>query len=184
MKEMDAINAKDFLLEFRKTRDFDLVLPLLCRNETLQHEVFQYIASPTYPFPEYSSWLGIHFFNAYPEKMSLSLCKEIIEVLLITTNHAVQRNCTAMLESAPYQLTENGNLLNKLIDFLLTNDSLTALVYHSINVIEKQFLPVFPELLIELKVIVDTWHNHSKPSFRSMARNFNKKHQNNPYYVA
>lgn len=175
--------AHDFLIEFRQTRDFKRTIPLFLKDEQLRTAIFNEIASDTYPFPEYSSWIAIHFFEKYPKLMTKAQCNLMIQTLLKTTNHSVQRNLTNTLVNAPFSCAENGELLDKLFLFLHQAEALPALKYHSLRMIEKHYLPHYPELVRELKTIFEVIATHPKPSMQAMARNFEKKYRKHPFYV-
>jgi hypothetical protein len=175
--------ACDFLIEFRQTRDFKQIIPLLVKDETLRTAIFNEITSEIYPFPEYSSWIAIHFFDKHPELMTRSQCDLMIQTLLKTANHSVQRNLANALVNAPFPCSENGELLDKLFQFLHQPEALPALKYHSLRMIEKHYLPHYPELVRELKTVFEIISIHPKPSMQAMARNFEKKYRKHPFYV-
>ena len=174
--------AQAFLNEFKSTRNFAELVPVLAKDEVLRMAIFDEIASIEYPFPEYASWIAVHFYEKYPELMSRKQFDSMVSVLLQTTNHSVQRNLTNALVNAPFDCSENGELLDLLIDFLHQSEALPALKHHSLRMIEKHFLPVYPELMHELKTLFEVISNHPKASMQSMARNFEKKYHKHPYY--
>lgn len=174
--------AQEFLSDFKSTRNFQEVVPLLVRDGELRTAVFEEIESETYPFPEYASWIAVHFFEKHPNLMIRNQFDSMISVLIRTKNHTVQRNVTNALVNAPYNCSENGELLDLLIDFLHQPEALPALKFHALRMIEKHFLPAYPELMRELKTLFEVISNHPKRSMEAMARNFEKKYRKHPYY--
>lgn len=174
--------AQTFLTEFKSTRNFNEANSLLVANEALRTAVFEQIATTEYPFPEYASWIAVHFFEKYPELMTRSQFDLLVSVLLQTSNHSVQRNVTNALVSAPFDCSENGELLDLLITFLYQSETLPALKFHALRMIEQHFLPAYPELMRELCTLFAVIANHPKKSMQAMARNFEKKYRKHPFY--
>lgn len=174
--------AQEFLTEFKTHRDFQSGTALLAKDEHLRKAIFEEIASEVYPFPEYSSWIAIHFFEKHPELMTREQFDLMVSVLLQTKNHSVQRNLSNALVCAPFDCSENGALLDLMIDFLHQSEALPALKYHALRMIEQHFLPAYPELMRELRTLFEVISNHPKKSMQAMARNFEKKYRKHPYY--
>lgn len=171
------MSARDFLVEFRSTRDFKTTIPVLLENEQLRNEVFRCIGSTEYPLPEYGSWLAIHFFQKHPKLFSKEICDFMIDILLKTENHSVQRNICTILWNYKLDLSENTELLDKFFDFLINPESLPALRIHALKNIEIHYLKKYPELLNELFSVMEMLQEQTLPSMQSMIRNFNKKYQ-------
>ncbi len=170
-------SVTDFLLDFKSHRDFKKTIPLLVENDSLRNAVFNEISSETYPFPEYSSWIAIHFFEKYPAYFTREKCDFLIEILLKTKNHTVQRNICTVLWHFKGDLTERTDLLDKLFFFLAETDSLPALRIHALKNIELHYLKKYPELLTEVFSVLELLEQHDLPSIRSMIRNFYKKYK-------
>lgn len=170
-------SVTDFLLDFKSHRDFKTTIPLLEKDNSLRNAVFQEIAGETYPFPEYSSWIAIHFFEKNPTMFTTEICDFLIEVLLRTTNHTVQRNICTTLTHFKGDLSERTDLLDKLFFFLSETETLPALRIHALRNIEQHYLKKYPELLSEILSVLELLEQHEFPSVRSMIRNFYKKYK-------
>ncbi|WP_430406949.1 hypothetical protein [Fluviicola sp.] len=174
--------AKTVLIDFKSSRNFKEIVPLLVKDEALRAAIFKEIACEEYPYPEYASWIAVHFFEKHSELMTKSQFDLMVSVLLRTKNHSLQRNLSNALVYSPFDCSENGELLDLLIDFLHQSEALPALKYHALRMIEKHFLPAYPELMRELKTLFEVISNHPKKSMQAMARNFEKKYRKHPYY--
>jgi hypothetical protein len=170
-------SVTDFLLDFKSHRDFKSTIPLLVENDLLRNAVFKEIASETYPFPEYSSWLAIHFFDKNKAYFTQDICNFLIEILIKTKNHTVQRNICTSLTHFKGDLTERTDLLDRLFFLLAETDSLPALRIHALRNIELHYLKKYPELLTEVFSVLELLEQHDLPSIRSMIRNFYKKYK-------
>ena len=174
--------AQEFLTEFKIGRDFQSACLLLANDEALRTAIFEEIENEEYPFPEYASWIAVHFFEKSPELMTREQFDSMVSVLINTSNHSVQRNLSNALVYAPFDCSENGELLNLLIDFLHRPEALPALKYHALRMIENHFLQAYPELMRELRTLFEVLTNHPKKSMQALSRNFQKKYRKHPYY--
>jgi len=175
-------SAQAFIIDFKSSRNFAEVIPLLAKENELRSAIFKEIENEAYPFPEYASWIAIHFFEKHPNLMSREQFDSMVSVLMRTSNHSVQRNLTNALVYAPFDCSENGELLDLLIGFLHQAEALPALKHHALRMIERHFLPAYPELLRILRTVFEVISVHPKPSMQAMARNFEKKYRKHPFY--
>lgn len=175
-------SAQAFLIDFKSSRNFAEAVLLLVKEKELRNAVFKEIEGKEYPFPEYASWIAVHFFEKHPDLMERQQFDSMVSVLIRTKNHSVQRNLSNALVYAPFDCSENGELLDLLIDFLHQSEALPALKYHALRMIEQHFLPAYPELIRELRTLFEVISVHPKPSMQAMARNFEKKYRKHPYY--
>lgn len=175
-------SAQAFLIDFKSSRNFAEAAKLLEKETELRNAIFKEIESEEYPFPEYASWIAVHFFEKHPELMTRNQFDSMVSVLIKTKNHSVRRNLSNALVNAPFDCSENGELLDLMIDFLYQPEALPALKFHALRMIEKHFLPAYPELMRELKTLFEVISNHPKKSMQAMSRNFEKKYRKHPYY--
>lgn len=170
-------DALAYLRDFRTTRDFATAIPQLLNDEPLRNAVFAQIANPEYPYPEYSSWLAIHFLEKNPQLFTEELCAFMIAELLKTQNHSMQRNICTILWHYKGDLSENTALLDLFFHFLTHSDTLPALRIHALKNIEIHYLKPYPELMTEILSAFELLDEYPQPSIRSMIRNFRKKHK-------
>lgn len=176
---MSAIH--DFLNEFRHTRDFSQLMPRLSADINFRRELFAEIAATDYPYPEYASWIALHYFKKHPQdwKQWVPLFRK---TLLETTNHTVQRNIASALISCTEDMSDDVELLDQLFHFLGSNQSLPALKVNAFRVIEAQYLKKHPELLRELHGLILLHKEDSRPSVASIVRYFHKRYRKHPFY--
>lgn len=174
--------AKTVLSDFKSSRNFQEMVPLLVKDEAMRNAIFKEIECEEYPYPEYASWIAVHFFEKHPNLMTRSQFDSMVSVLMKTKNHSLQRNLSNALVYSPFDCSENGELLDLMIDFLHQSEALPALKYQALRMIEQHFLPAYPELMRELKTLLELLSNHPKKSMQAMARNFEKKYRKHPYY--
>lgn len=167
--------ARDFLDDFKTHRGFKKVLPKLKADAELRNAVFGEIEKDEYPYSDHASWIAIHFFEHTRADFS-EWRDQFIEIIKTTKNHSIQRNLTHIFAYVKPQVSENGDLLDKLFFFVQSSDSLPALKVNAFKAIEKQYLKKYPELLMELKHLIDLHENDDRPSIQALRRNFLKKY--------
>lgn len=168
-------DVKAYILEFKKVRNFQEVNKDLLSDTTFRENLFALIVDEEYPFPEYSSWIAVHFFEKY--SMNFVEYELIWKTFVQTNNHSVQRNTLNALVFAPFAIDENGEVLNRVFEILANPQSLPANLFAGFKILEKHYLKKYPELLPELKAICLHLTQSEKASVKAMLRSFDKKHR-------
>jgi len=164
-----------FLDDFKKTRDFKSVLPLLLKDVHLRNGVFEQISTNRYPHAEHASWIAQHFFETYP-----NLLKPWIDSFKTTIvsleNSSIRRNLLHIFAHIQLSIEDDGVFLNQLLEFIKRTDSPTALKVNAFKTIEKQYFKPYPELILEISLLMDLHREDTRPSIQSLRRNFHKQY--------
>ncbi|MFN5984549.1 MAG: hypothetical protein ACK479_13865 [Fluviicola sp.] len=168
-------DVKAYILEFKQVRNFQAANTDLLADKILRDAVFSLIKEEEYPFPEYSSWIAVHFFSK--NGMKESEYELLWKTFVNTENHTVQRNTLNALLSTQFPLSENGEVLDRIFQLISKPQTLPANLFAGFNVLEKHYLKKYPELLPELKAICLHLTQSEKASVKAMLRSFDKKHQ-------
>ncbi|MFN6076765.1 MAG: hypothetical protein ACK46Y_14470, partial [Fluviicola sp.] len=105
-------DVKAYILEFKQVRNFQAANTDLLADKILRDAVFSLIKEEEYPFPEYSSWIAVHFFSK--NGMKESEYELLWKTFVNTENHTVQRNTLNALLSTQFPLSENGEVLDRI----------------------------------------------------------------------
>jgi hypothetical protein len=168
-------DVKAYILEFKQVRNFQAANTDLLADKSLREAVFSLIKEEEYPFPEYSSWIAVHFFSK--DGMKENEYSLLWKTFVSTDNHTVQRNTLNALLSTQFPLSENGEVLDRIYQLISRPQTLPANLFAGFNVLEKHYLKKYPELLPELKAICLHLTQSEKASVKAMLRNFDKKHK-------
>lgn len=166
---------RNFLEEFKQNRDFKSVYPKLEKNIGIVAELLEVMKTDEYPYADHASWIASNFFERYPEQLK-PFISEIQSIISTTHNHSIQRNLIRIFIYCREDISENGAFLNVLVDFITDTNSLPALKINSLKVIEKQYLTQYPELVTELKALVDLHSDDQRPYIKSYTAYFYKKY--------
>jgi hypothetical protein len=167
-------DVKAYILEFKQVRNFQHANTDLLADKKFREHLFSLLTEEEYPYAEYSSWIAVHFFSK--NGMKESEYNLLWKTFVSTENHTVQRNTLNALLSTQFQLSENGEVLDKLFNLLSKPQTLPANLFAAFNVLDKHFLKKYPELLPELKAICLHLTQSEKASVKAMLRSFDKKY--------
>lgn len=164
-----------FLDDFKRTRDFKSVVPFLLNDEHFRNELFEQIRTNRYPYAEYASWIAQHFFEAHPHLLE-SWTNSFKTTILTLNNSSIQRNLLHIFANIHLPIEEDGLFLNQLIEFIKSPDSPPALKVNAFKTIEKHYFKLYPELILEISLILDLHREDTRPSIQCLRRNFHKQY--------
>ncbi|MBI1837906.1 MAG: hypothetical protein HYR91_11645 [Flavobacteriia bacterium] len=167
------MSIQNELLAFHKTRDFKSYIPNLIENQTKIPELINLISNlEAYPMKEMSSWILTHLVKSNPQLIQPYYPK-LVDILFITNNQTVLRNCVNILFHLQITTYKEGELVEKLITFLKDNSNKVALQVYSIYCLI-HFVKKYPELFDEIKAIIELNSENQSAAFNAAKRNFYK----------
>lgn len=123
-----------------------------------------------HPYPEYASWLLL---NVCKKDQALleSHVDQIIDRVLIATNQWGLRNLTSILNHFPVGPYRDGELLDKLLEFIRNDSNKVALFVYWIYLLAK-FTVKYPEIKTEILGIIENKQHALTPAVRLGIRNY------------
>jgi hypothetical protein len=167
--------VRDFLDIFKTKRKFKPLFPRLKTDPEFRNALFSEIALNEYPYAEYASWIAQHFYEHTRSDLS-EWKQQFIDLLQTTRNHTVQRNLMHIFTRVKANVQDDGEFLSCMLAHFENPESLPALKVNAFKAIEKQYLRAHPELLSEVKLLMDLHANDERPSIQAMRRNFQKRY--------
>ena len=167
------MNLKDELLIFHKSRDLKSYTKSIVDEPIKIEKLVKIISNlEEYPLKEMSSWILTHIAKSNPELIQ-PFYEKLVDILFITENQTVLRNCTNILYHLNTTEYKESKLIDQLIQFIQNNNNKVALQVYSIYFIT-HFVKKYPELFEEVRSIIElNSHNHS-PAYNVAIRNFRK----------
>jgi len=163
--------VRDFLDVFKTKRSFRPVLARLKKDEAFRTALFSEIEKDEYPYSEYASWIAQHYFEH--TRSDFSEWRDAFMALIETsTNHTVLRNLVHIFAHLKADVKDNGEFLDCLMAHLENSESLPALKVNAYKAIARQYLKFHPELLPEVKMLIDLHAEDTRPSIISMRKQF------------
>ncbi|SFT39406.1 hypothetical protein SAMN05216474_0311 [Lishizhenia tianjinensis] len=163
-----------FVLDFRKYRHVKETIGLAKNTEFLK-ALANIALRTTYPFPEYSTW----YLSKVAEAKSYPLHtiqKELLDLYLNHENPGLQRNVLKSLTFCPLIAYKQGEFLDKLFKDLAAAEVKVAVKVHALENLQK-FIPNYPELLGEIKQIMEMQQDNFTPAIRARYKAFCKKNK-------
>jgi hypothetical protein len=171
-KEKSILFAKNLILENKKTRGFPkLAEVFIAEPNKLPGLICLMGEEYKYPFPEYSSWLLTHIAKKNKEILYTHL-DTLVDHLLNTKNESARRNVLGAICHFPLTDYEEGQLLNKLLEWISNPTTKPAIVMYSLEKLV-QFCQKYPEIKIEIEAILNFLDTSDvSPAIRVAKRKF------------
>lgn len=166
--------VEDFVQDFRKHRHVKETIAL-AENPLFLKAVVTVAKRTEYPFPEYSTWYLSKVAEAknYPLH---TIQKELLNLYLTHENPGLQRNVLKSLTFCPLIAHKQGEFLDKLFTDLAAPEVKVAVKVHALENLQK-FIPQYPELLGEIKEIMEMQRDNFTPALRARYKSFCKKNK-------
>ena len=123
-----------------------------------------------HPYPEYASWLLL---NVCKKRHALiePYIHQIIDRVLLSPNQSVLRNLTSLLNYFPVGSYREGELLDKLLEFIRNDSNKVALFVYAIYLLAK-FTIKYPEIKPEILGVIENKQHTLTPAVRVGIRNY------------
>lgn len=169
---MAQLDLHEMLLELRAERNMATQVGRMFRKPELIPELIQIVnRQEPYPFAEYGSWLLMHLAKKNKKRTGV-FYEKIVDLLFLTDNETVLRNCSSAIRTLPFQSYRDGERLELLLGFLGNVEHKVALHAYSLY----QLIPYvkqYPELNTEIKALLDL-HEQRKPALEAALKKFVK----------
>ncbi len=166
--------VKDRIIRFSKERNVKLEVEYFLAHEDQLLDFIELLKSdPNYPYPEYGSWLLCHLVKADNELVS-KYKSELIQLLHTSENNSLLRNLMNVLNTLPFNESENSVLLDRCLSFIQESSYKVALQVYSIYYLVN-YIKVYPELKGELLQMIEIHYNNRSSAYRAAVRKFKVK---------
>ena len=160
--------AKNLILAFKDNRDYKKFAQIAAETPQMIDGLIELCYTVTYPFPQYSSWILAHVADNHFDILK-NYHTRIIDAFLDCNEGSTQRNLGNVLQRFPKSEYRDGELLDKLFQFLQDSDTKVALKVYAMNLIFT-FLKDFPELKGEFQTVIEAGLSKESAAYHSAAR--------------
>ena len=115
-----------------------------------------------------AGWVLDHF-ERNNNKTLQPYLNQLIEILLQTPHHGVQRHLTRILSNAPVSELEDGRLVDACFNWLLNPRTPIAVKANAMQILSN-LCATYPELGQELKTVIDDGYENGTAAFKSRGR--------------
>ncbi len=122
-----------------------------------------------YRITQRSAWPVSYCVRAHPDLIR-PYFKRLLDNLERKDLHvAVIRNTLRLLQGVPIPKRFHGRVMNTCFDFIQSQEAPIAVKAFSLSVLENM-TKQYPEILAEIKLIIDDQWEHAAPAFRTRAK--------------
>ncbi|RYY50721.1 MAG: hypothetical protein EOO06_02895 [Chitinophagaceae bacterium] len=162
------MKLKETLLQEHSKAQCEKIVAWVGNNQKRFDELFQLFLSDEYRVQQRSSWPVSYCVEAHPFLIEKNL-NQLINKLKQAGNHdAVKRNGVRLLQHIEIPAALHGDVMNLCFDYLLTPGTAVAIKAFSLAVLQKMSA-TYPEILPELKIIIEDQWDSQSAAFRSRA---------------
>lgn len=123
-----------------------------------------------HPYPAYASWMISNISKVKPDLL-FEFQDQLVDLVLTSSNQSVLRNSVQTLINLPLPDHREGELLDRLLQFIKDDSNKVALFVYSIYLLAK-FTLKYPEIKQEIQAIIGSKPENMKPAMRIGIRNY------------
>jgi len=158
---------------FREHRSFERSNAFILQEEEHLEAMIRLISREKYPYPEYISWMLVHFSGRYPPLLC-PFVPQLLQCLEQTQNGTLKRNLLCILLNLP-PLDAESAWFDRLLAYIRDPQNKPAVKVNALKLTEHWFLRRWPELVPEVRETLQLLAEDDRPSVRNTVRNFSKK---------
>ncbi|MFI5152016.1 MAG: hypothetical protein ACHQET_01700 [Chitinophagales bacterium] len=173
------MNIREKLLEEHSRKIRDEIVRYIAHDKKKFAELMDLFFHAEYRINQRAAWPMSSCVQKYPD-LIIPYLKPLIQQLTKKGKHdSVKRNTVRILQDIAIPQKFHGRLMKICFDFIQSNETPAAIKAFSLRILENM-ARTYPEIIRELKLIVQERWDHESAAFRSRGRKILKffPHQN------
>ena len=163
------MNLKQTLLEEHSKKQCDKIVSYIGSDKKLFAELMKLFFEGQYRVTQRAAWPVSYCVKNHPQLID-PFFKPLLDNLEKKGLHdAVKRNTVRLLQSVIVPKKFHGQLMNICFDFLQSNETAVAIKAFSLTIL-KNLSKQYPEIIPELKLIIQERWEHETQAFKTRAR--------------
>ncbi|MBS1914935.1 MAG: hypothetical protein JST87_01590 [Bacteroidetes bacterium] len=168
------MNLRDTILEEHSKKQRDKIVKYIGNNKERFAELMKLFFAGEYPVTQRAAWPVSYCVQNHPE-----LIKPYLKRLLDNLNKkgihgAVVRNTVRLLQDVEIPKKYHGKIMDDCFRFIQSPETEVAIKAFSLSILHN-LSKQYPEILPELKLIIEERWEHETAAFRSRAKKILKK---------
>lgn len=169
-----TVNLENELLKRQSLSRCKSIVRYIGKDETLFGELVKLFFKGEYRLTQRAAWPMSYCIRSYPE-LAKPYFKKFIDQLSDRQAHpAARRNIVRLLQFVDIPKRFHGALMDICFRFVSSPEEAIAVKAFSLHILE-QMGSTYPEIMAELKTIIEARWEYETPAFRSRARKILKK---------
>jgi hypothetical protein len=163
------MNLKDMLLEEHSKQQCDRIVKYIGADKQRFGVLMQLFFAGEYRTAQRAAWPMSYVVNKHPELIEPYLDTLIGNLNRKGQHNAIVRNSVRILQDIKIPEKYHGKLMDTCFNFIESNDTAVAIKAFSLTVLQN-LSKDYPEIVPELKLIIEERWEHETPAFQSRAR--------------
>jgi hypothetical protein len=164
-------DLKKIVLKENSRKQCDIIVDWVGGNQKRFDELFLLFTTEDYRLTQNSSWPISYCIDAHPEFLKKHFDKLVLQLQNPKVHNAVKRNSIRSLQNYPIPTKHKGAIMSLCFNFIEDVNEKAAVKAFSITVLQN-LSKEFPEILPEIKMIVQARWATEGSAFRSRAKCF------------
>ena len=164
------MDIKDALLEEHSKRQRDKIVQHIGKNKDRFAELMHLFFKGEYRITQRAAWPMSCCVKAHPELIKPYFSKLLNNLAKKGLHSSVIRNTVRLLQHVELPKRYHGKLMNICFDFIQSHNTEVAIKVFSLTVLHN-LSKQYPEILPELKLVIEERLEHETAAFRSRASN-------------
>jgi hypothetical protein len=171
------MNIREKLLKEHSKKMRDEIVRFVGHDRKKFAELMKLFFHGEYRITQRAAWPMSYCVQKNPD-LIIPYLKPLIQQLTKKGNHdSVTRNTVRLLQNIEVPKKYHGQLMNICFDFIQSNETAVAIKAFSLTILEKM-AKTYPEIIRELKLIIQERWDHETAAFKSRSRKIMKSYPN------
>ena len=168
------MNLKQALLEEHSKSQCNRIVDYIGNNKERFAGLMKIFFGNEYRLTQRAAWPMSYCVRKYPQ-LILPYFKKLVNKLRKQNEHqAVLRNTLRLLQDVEIPARFHGQLMTTCFEFVQANEKAVAIKAFALTILQN-FSRQYPEIIPEIKTIIEERWEHETAAFRSRAKNFLKQ---------
>lgn len=167
-----ALDWPSFWDDFKQNRNFEQAILYFSESSNMEESI-GIMKANKYPTADYVTWIYTHMAIRNPNLLA-PFTQSLIDELLITKNHSMERNLLHALKNLPLVESLGGEHYDFLLQIIQSSSHKHAARVNAILLMEHWFLSQYPEMIPEVRQAIQLGQYGESASLRAAAKNFEK----------
>ncbi len=167
------MNLKQALLEEHSKSQCNKIVAYIASNKDRFAELMKLFFGKEYRLTQRAAWPMSYCVHNHPQLIA-PYFKRLLDKLRKPNEHqAVLRNTLRLLQDVDIPSRFHGQLMSTCFEFIQSNETAVAIKAFALTVLQN-LSKQYPEIIPEIKMIIEERWEHETAAFRSRAKNFLK----------
>jgi hypothetical protein len=168
------MNLKEEILKEHSKKQCDAIVKYIGNDRKRFAELMKLFFEGEYRVTQRAAWPMSYCVHDHPELIQPYFSPLLKNLAKKNLHDAVIRNTVRLLQDVDVPKKFHGKLMNICFDFILSNETAVAIKVFSLTILQN-LSKFYPEIIPEIKLIIEERWEHETAAFRSRAGKILKK---------